>query len=103
MLDQAYLEEIMEKVIRDSAMEALEDHDSELIHLDFEVFKMTQPVRIDGRGGAFIKFSFEYNLEYLSSEDLDLEEDYGTKKYRQTVRLNGEGLLSAYSEREEID
>lgn len=103
MLDQAYLEKIMEQVIRASALEALQDHNEELIHLDFEVFKMTQPIRSEGRAGVFIKFAFEYELEYLSSEDLDQEEDYGRRKFRQTVRLDGEGKLSAYSDREEID
>ena len=102
MLDQSYLEEVMESIIRASAMEAVEDHDAELIHLDFEVTDMTQPVRIKGRGGVFIKFSFVYELEYLSSEDLDQEEDYGRRKFRQTVRLNGEGKPVAYSEREEV-
>ncbi len=103
MLDQAYLEEIMEQVIRASAMEALSGQDEELIHLDFEVYKMSQPVRTEGRAGVFIKFSFEYELEYLSSEDLGLEEGADTrKKFRQTARLNGEGKLSAYSDRVEI-
>ena len=102
MFDQSYLEEIMETVIRASAMEAVEDRDAELIHLDFEVFEMTQPVRIEGRAGIFIKFSFDYELEYLSSEDLDEEEDYGRRKFRQTVRLNSEGKLAAWSERQEL-
>ncbi len=103
MLDQDYLEEIMEQVIRASVVEALEDRNEELIHLDFEVLKMTQPVQTEGRAGAFIKFSFEYELECLSSEGMDLKEgNDNRKKFRQTVRLNREGKLSAFSEREEI-
>lgn len=102
-LDEAYLEEIMEKVIQATAMEELEGRDAEMIHLDFEVTDRTTPRLTQGRSGSFIKFSFDYGLEYLSSENLDEEDDYGRRKFRQTVRLNSEGKLSAYSDREEIE
>jgi len=101
-LDEAYLEEVMEQVIQATAMEDLEGRDAELIHLDFEFLDMTQPQMIQGRTGSFIKFTFDYELEYLSSENLDEEDDYGRRKFRQTVRLNAEGKLSAYSDREEL-
>ena len=73
--------------------------EAEVIHLDVINLKVKPTVRLEGRSGIFQKVEFEYELKYLASNALE-EDDI--VRYRQSVRLNEGGQITAVSDPTEI-
>lgn len=100
MLDKEFLEETVHKVISAYVENEVSGEEAELIHMDYDVLSIGDPVFLEGRNGSFYRFSFEYQMKVVSTNQLEEDE---LIRYRQSVRLTEEGQLAGISEKVELD
>lgn len=100
MFDKEFLEDIVHKVISGYVENEVSGDSDELIHMDYDVLSISAPRLVEGRSGSFVKFSFEYALKVVSSNQLEGDE---LIRYRQSVRMTEEGQLTGVSEKIELD
>ena len=103
MFKDSWLKELAEQVIRSSAELDCKERGAELVHLDMVDLNFKTPQRTEGRHGVFFRFSFDYQIKVLPSDDLYPEEEPETEHFRQSVRLTEEGEVTGISDRIKIE
>ena len=93
------LEALITEVIQKYHEVEATGQEAEVIHLDVLNLKVQPAVRLEGRNGFFQKVDFEYDLKYLASNALE-EDDI--VHYRQSMRLNESGQITAVSDPTEV-
>ena len=96
MLDKEFLEETVHKVISAYVESEVSADEDELIHMEYDILSISEPVYLEGRRGAFYKVAFEYELKVVSSDHLEEDE---LIRYRQSLRLTEDGQMAGISEK----
>lgn len=102
ILSKDELEQLASKIVENADGKDDLPDGVEVVHMDFEILSISDLAMIEGRFGVFYRFTFDYKLEALRSDDLLDEEAEKPQSYRRKVRLNEQGNITGYSEREEI-